>query len=76
MAWSGGIGSNEWQVDFALHYRRQLHFGFLGGFTHTLQRGPIAAHVDAGVFFEDIDEVMDDSFVEVIATEVGVAVGG
>src|SRR5205823_14011543 len=41
----GGVGSDEWQVDFGLRRRGQLDLGFLGGFLQPLQRELVAAQV-------------------------------
>jgi hypothetical protein len=54
---------------------RQLDLRLLGGVLEALEDQLVAADVDAGVLLELGDEPLDDAVVEVVAAEVGVAVG-
>ena len=69
---SGDVG----QVDFSFGRAGQLHFGFLRSFLETLEGHGVVAQVEAFVLgLELVGEEVDDDLVEVIAAEVGVAVG-
>jgi hypothetical protein len=54
--------------------RRELVLA-LGGLLQPLERHVVEAQVDAGLRLELLDQVVDDALVEVLAAEVGVAVG-
>ena len=71
-----GIGRDVGQVDFGLGQRRQLNFRFLGRFTEPLNCLPVLPQINALVFLELGNQPTDDALVPVVATEVGVAVGG
>jgi hypothetical protein len=73
---AGGIGGDEGQVDLGLHGRRQLDLGLLRGLLQALERHLVLAEVDALVLLELGHDPVDDPLVEVVAAQVGVAVGG
>ena len=54
----------------------QLDLGLLGRFLETLRSHAVGTEVDALGGLELVDEPLDDALVPVVATEVGVAVGG
>jgi hypothetical protein len=70
-----GVRREERQVDVGLGDARQLDLGALGGLLQALQDHAIVADVDAVLLLELGDQVVDDALVEVVAAEVGVAVG-
>ena len=70
------VRGDEGQVDLGLGRCAQLPFGQLRGFLQPLQSHGILAQIDAFLFHEVIDEVINDPLVKVVATEMGVAVGG
>ena len=71
-----GIGSDKRQVDIGLHGGGKLHLGLFRRFFKPLKRHLVPAQIDPLVFFEFIGQIIDEPQVEVLATEVGVAVGG
>ncbi len=71
-----GGGRDVGQVDRGLGGRGQLDLGLLGGLAQTLQRHLVLGQVDAVAGLEDLDQVVDDLLVPVVATEVVVTVGG
>ena len=73
---AGGVGGDEGQVDFAFEQRGELHFGLFGGFLEALQGHLVARKVDAVLALELADDPVDDALVDVVAAQVGVAVGG
>ena len=56
--------------------RAELDLRLLGGLEQPLQRLRVAAQVDPVVLLELVGEVVDESPVEVVAAEMGVAGGG
>ncbi|CAE6953032.1 conserved protein of unknown function [Ectopseudomonas oleovorans] len=73
---TAGICSDVRQVDVSLLARGQLDLGLLGSFLQALHRQRVTLEVHAGFFLELVDEVVDQTNVEVLTTEEGVAVGG
>ena len=69
------IGGDERQVDVGFGHRRQLDLGLLGGFLQPLQGHPVLRQVDALLLLELRRHPLDDALVEVVAAQVGVAVG-
>jgi len=72
----GGVGRDEGQVDVRLHGRRELHLGLFGGFLDPLQGHAVLAQVDALLLLELVADVVHQALIEVLAAQVGVAVGG
>ena len=70
-----GVRGDERQVDLGLHRRGELDLGLLAGLLEPLHRHLVAREVDALVLLELVDEPVDDPLVDVVAAEVGVAVG-
>ena len=70
-------GHDVRQVDLGLARRAQLDLGLLGSFLQTLQGHRVLTQVDAAVVLHELlSQPVDDDFVEVVAAEVGVTVGG
>ena len=73
---AGGVHGDVGQVHFGLLAAGKFDFGFFGGFFQALQGHHIGFQVDALVFFELGNDVVDQALVEVFTAEEGVAVGG
>ena len=73
---SAGIGGHKREVNLGLGYRRELDLGLLGRLEQPLERLRVVSQVDAGVGLELGGEMVDESPVEVVTTEMGVARGG
>ncbi len=69
---SGDVG----QVDFCSGYAGKFYLGFLGSFFEALESHGVLSQVHAFVLEELVGEPVDDHVVEVVAAQVGVAVGG
>jgi hypothetical protein len=69
-------GRDEGEVDVGRRGGRQLHLRLLRGFLEALQRHRVLGKVDPLVLAELVDQPVDDALVEVVAAQVGVAVGG
>lgn len=52
----------------------KLDLGFFGGVAQAQHGDGVGVQVDAGLAFEVVDQVVHDALVEVVATQVGVAV--
>ena len=70
------VGRDERQVDLGLRGRAQLDLRLLSRFLEPLQRQLVAAQVDALLLAELVSQIVDDAAVEILAAEMGVAVGG
>jgi hypothetical protein len=70
------VGGDEGQVDLGRERRAELDLGLLPGFLEALQRHAVAAQVDPVLLGELVRDPIDHALVEVVAPEVGVAVGG
>ena len=57
------------------NYRRQFHLRLFRRFLEALERHPVLAQVDARLVLELLDDPFDDPLVEVVASEMGVAIG-
>ena len=73
---AGVVGGEEGQVDRVLHGGGEVDLGLLGGFLEALEGHLVAGDVDAVLVLELLDHPLDDHLVDVVAAEVGVAVGG
>ena len=71
-----GVGGDKGQVDLRLHQRGEFDFGLFGRFPQTLQCLRILAEIDALLLFEFADDPLYGALVPVIATQMGVPVGG
>ncbi len=65
---------DERQVDVGRHRGRELHLRLLRSLLQALERHRVLREVDALVLLELLDQPVDDPLVEVVPTEVGVAV--
>ena len=74
--WSAGARGDEGQVNLRLHHLGQLDLGLFRGVLQALQRHAVFAQVDVVLFFEFVDEPVDNPLVNVIASQVGIAVCG
>ena len=64
------VGGDKRQTDFRLHGARKFDLGFFRGFTQTLKRHLVAFQINAGFFFEFLDDVVDQDVVHVRAAEL------
>ena len=71
---AGRIRREVRQVDLGLLHARQLDLGLLRRLLEPLEHHLVLRDVDAGVLLELRDEPIHDGEVDVVATEVGVAV--
>ena len=62
------------QVDFGCRGRGKFNFCLFGSLFQTLHCHRVFRQVDAFVRLESADEPVDDDLVEIVATEVGVAI--
>ena len=69
------VGRDERQVDVRRENRRQFDFRFFSSFLQALFRHLIRREVDARLALEFADHPVHDGIVEVVAAEVGIAVG-
>src|ERR1700683_2521316 len=76
MLGAGRVGGNEGEINLGLMRGGDLDFGFLGGFFEALYGRFVLREIDALLPFELVYEMAHDNLVEIIAAEVGVAVGG
>ncbi|MBA7641114.1 hypothetical protein ES703_48787 [subsurface metagenome] len=72
----GGVGRDKRQVDVGLNSAGELHLGLLGTFLETLQRYGVITDVDPFVFLELIGHPVNEDMVDIITTQVGIAIGG
>ncbi len=72
---TAGIRRDEGQVDVRLHGRGQLHLGLFRRLLEALQGHLVAPNVDALVLLEFRGQKLDEPLVEVLAAQVGVAIG-
>ena len=76
MLGAGSVSRDEGQVDLAAHSAGQLDLCLLGSFLQALSGHLILAQVDAVLGLEGVCHPVDDALVEVVAAQMGVAVGG
>ncbi len=74
---AGRVGGDEGQVDLGFDGGRELDLGLFRGVLQALQGHLVAlrGEVEAVLLLELGDEPVDDALVEVVAAQVGVAVG-
>ena len=75
MLWTGRVGRDVWQVDLGLARAGELNLGLLRRLLEALEGLLILRKVDPLILLELSQEPVDDALVEVVATEVRVAVG-
>ena len=66
---------DERQIDVGFERRRKLDFRFLRGFLQALHRDAILGEIDAVGLLELRRDPLDDPLIDVVAAEMGVAVG-
>ena len=71
-----GIGRNERQVDVGALGGTELLLRLFAGLLQTLQGHGVFSQVDPLLFLELIRDVIDERLIEIVAAEMGVAVGG
>ena len=71
-----GVGSDEGKIDFRLHQLRELDLGFFGRFLEPLDGHAVFAEIDALLFFELGNQEVDDHVIDIVATQVSIAIGG
>ena len=71
-----GIHGDVWQVDVGLLAARQLDFCFFSRFFQALQSHHIFGQVYALLFFELINDVVNQALVKVFTTQERVTIGG
>ena len=71
-----GVDGDVGQVDLGRARGGELDLGALRGLLEALQGLLVLGQVDALVLLELLEQPVDDALVEVVAAEVGVAVGG
>ena len=67
---------DEWQIDGSLRATGELYLGFLCSFSQALQCHRIFAQVNPLVTLKFVRQKINNLLIEVIATQVGVPVGG
>lgn len=72
----GFLGSTYGKRDLSLQGRRQLNLGLLSSLTDTLDGHAIVGQVDTSLLLEVLNNVADQSDIEVLTTQVSVTVGG
>src|SRR5690606_28574737 len=75
MFWTRGIRRQKGQVHLGFQGARQLYFGLFGGLLQALQDHFVLGDVDALVFLEFRNEIIDDLLVDIVPAQVGVTVG-
>ncbi|MDG5978308.1 NAD-specific glutamate dehydrogenase [Hydrogenophaga taeniospiralis CCUG 15921] len=70
------VGGDVGQVQIGRGRAGELDLGLLGGFLQALQGQHVLGQVNALLFLELANDVVDDALVEVFAAQEGVAVGG
>lgn len=73
--WIGCVCSDVWQVNVGLLSRRQFNFCFFSGFFQVLYGQWVVVQVNFLIFFEFINEVVDQMSIEVFVVQVGIIVG-
>ena len=73
---AAGVCRDVGQVDVGGLAAGEFDLGFFGGFFQALKGQHVAFEIDALLFLEFANDVVDDALVEVFAAQEGVAVGG
>ena len=76
MFWSISVGRKEWKIDIGRSGAGEFLFRFFGFIFDALHSGSIVFDIDAGFFFEFVDEEVDQNVIEIFTTEVSIAIGG
>jgi len=72
---TGRIHGDVGQIDVGLLAARQFDLGLFCRFLQALQRHHVLLQIDARFFLEFVDDVVDQTLVEVFAAEESIAVG-
>jgi hypothetical protein len=72
---AAGVGGDEGQVDLGLRDGGQLFLRLLTGILDALERHPVLLQVDARFLAELVADPVHYPLVDVVASEVRVAVG-
>ncbi len=72
---TGRICRDIWQVNVGLLCRRKFDFRFLCRFFQTLHRQWIVVQIDALVFLEFSNQIVNQAAIKVFTTQVGITVG-
>ena len=77
MLGAAGVSGDERQIDLVLHGGRELNLGPLCRVAQTLQRHlvALAAQIEAFVLLEFVYQPVDNALVQVVPTQMGIAVG-
>ena len=70
------ISGYEGQVDLRLHLLGEFDLRLFGSFLESLEGHGVVADIDAFGLAEFLSDVVDESLVEVVATEVAIAIAG
>ena len=70
-----GVRRDEGQVDVGVLRGRKRDLGVLGGLLQSLERHLVLRQVDSRLVPEALDHPVDQHLVDVVATQMGVAVG-
>ena len=73
---AAGVRRNEGQIDVGFLGRGELGLGLFRRFLQSLQGHLVPGEIDPLVLLELVDHPVDEPLVDVVAAEVGVAVGG
>lgn len=65
---TAGISGNKGQINFCFLRGGQFDFGPFGSFFESLQRHPIFMQINPLIFFELLNEPVNDSQVEIVST--------
>ena len=71
---AGLVGRDKGQVDFRLHQGGQVPLALLGRLAKPLQGHAVLRQIDALLFAKLIDQPVDQNAIDVVPTEVCVAV--
>ena len=75
MLGTGGISGDERQVDLGFLGRGKFDFGLFGRLFQTLNGHLVLGEVYALVFFEFLGDPVDQQLIDIVAAQMGVAVG-
>ena len=73
---AGGVRGDIGKIDVGGGHAGELDLGLFSRFLQALHGDLVGGEVDALGLLELVDEIVDDAVVEVVAAELGVAVGG
>ncbi len=71
-----GVGGNKRQINLGFHGGGKFHLGLFSSLFQALQGHLVSAQVDALVLGKLIGQVVDQTQIEIFATQVGIPIGG